>query len=92
MKGRPENPNRAPRVRFASMYPVGTLSMFPSAVEVSTAHTNEMPGATEQDPIVYLSRPAGRGPKTPADLFYLRRLSGNSAVRVYIKEVIPDAE
>lgn len=91
MKGRPEDPNRAPRVRFASLHPVGTLSMFPGAVEVSTAHTNEMPGANEQDPVVYLSRPAGRGPRTPTDLFYLRRLSCTVAVRVYFKEVIPDA-
>lgn len=91
--GRPVNKNRQARTRFASIIPVGTLSMFPRVVEVARRHTNEIPAYNEKDPVVYLARPYGRGPRPPADLFYLA-IDGTKTrygVRVYIKEVIDDA-
>ena len=90
--GRPLNPNRKARIRYASLLPVGTLSMFRNLREVGRSRTSEMPAATEIDPVVYLARPNNRGPRTPADLFYLVRESSSCAVRVYVKEVITDAE
>lgn len=90
--GRPADPNRKARTRYASLVPVGTLSMFRNLREVGRAVTNEMPGANEPDPVVYRARPNNRGPRTPADLFYLVRKSSRCGVRVYVKEVIPDAE
>lgn len=93
-KGRSANPNRQARTRFASVMPVGTLSMFPGAVEVARRHTNELPAYREADPVVYLARPYGRGPTPPADLFYLvedPQRGSKSGLRVYIKEVIDDA-
>lgn len=94
-KGRTLNPNRQARTRFATVVPVGTLSMFHNFVEVARKHTNELPAYREQDPVVYLARPSGCGPTPPADLFYLvedPQLGSKNGLRVYIKEVIPDAE
>lgn len=94
-KGRTPNSNRQARTRFATVVPVGTLSMFPDAVEVARKHTNELPAYREEDPVVYLARPYGRGPIPPADLFYLvedPQLGSKRGLRVYIKEVLPDAE
>ena len=90
--GRPLDPNRKARIRYTSLVPVGTLSMFHNLREVGRSRTCEMPAATEIDPVVYLARPNNRGPRVPADLFYLVRDSSGCGVRVYVKEVIPDAE
>ena len=90
--GRPVNTNRQARTRFASLIPVGSLSMFPRVVEVARRHTNEIPAYNEKDPVVYLARPYGRGPCPPADLFYLAvDAETRRGLRVYIKEVIDDA-
>lgn len=89
--GRPINKNRQPRMRFATILPVGHLSDYPNYVEVARRASNETPPYNNDDPLVYYSRPSGKGPQPPADLFYLQMCPGWRVVRVYIKEVVDDA-
>lgn len=95
MRGRKPNANRKPYLRFPSFAPVGTLSQFRGYVEVARRATCELPGADEADPVVYASRPAGKGRRAPAELFYLQlRADGKTTkhgIRVYIKEVLENA-
>ena len=93
--GRLEDTKRQARTRFPTIYPIGHLSDFPNRKEVARKVTNEAPAYNELDPCVYLSRPSGKGPQPPAELFYL--IMDNSKpgrripMRVYFKEVINDA-